>query len=376
MDRVARHYEQLLARHYSWMIGMTFQAKVFSMLEAARDIVNRVLDASSASPRLVCHNSGGLAYFLPHSYKAKLVGRPHVEEVAGWSYFGGVYRSPSDQITTFASDNTALDRLFPDWGITPAMTRQFAQIRTAAIASPDLMRKFGWHIGQTVMLRSTITALYQHTLSFTIVGELGARGPGQLFIFRDDYLDEVEGHSPVSYFWIRLDKLASAPAVIADIDDSFHNSGSQTQTETERSYAASLLSSYRALIAVFEAISVIILITMLLVAANTAAMSIRERRREIALMRALGFDSTRVLAALLSECWIVGMLGGVVGAGAAFAMLRIAPIVFPNADVRVQMSGFVIVLSLAIASAIGLVSGIGPGYSAVRGRITQVLRTP
>lgn len=355
------------------VFSMAISLFLFSALEEARESANRALDKAASSPRLVCLNNSGLAYFLPHSYKAKLQVIRHVEEVAGWSYFGGVYRNPSDQITGFASDETALDRMFPDWGITLQMAGKFAEIKTAAMVSPDLMRKYGWKVGDPVMLRSSIAALYSHTLSFTIVGELSPQGPAQLFIFRDDYLDQVERRSPVSYYWIRLDRLESAAATIRAIDDSFRNSDNETNTETERSYAAYLLSSYRTIFAVFEGISVIALVSMFLVAMNTAAMSVRERRFEFAVMRALGFNSTRILALILGESWLMGLLGAILAVACSVVFVALIPGI---ASAGIGFSGAVAAVELAIASVIGIASGLVPGVSAVRGAITQVLRAP
>ena len=349
---------------------------LFNTYVALHRTVERILDAAAASPRLVCHNVGGLAYFLPKAYKQKLVGRRHIEAVAGWSYFGGVYRTPSDQITAFASDSDHLAELFPDWGITPQMAQQFESTKTAAIVSSDLMTRYAWKLGEVVMLRSTITALYRQPLSFTITGALPGSGPSQLFIFRNDYLEQVNRRvPPVSYFWIRVDKMQNNVDVIKDIDALFDNSAYETQTETESSYVGGLLRQWSSILWVLEAVSVVSLITMALVAANTAAMSIRERQSEIAVMRAIGFDSRRIVVFLIGECWAIGLLGGLTGCIIGAIAFDSITHLLPVAEVDVRLSAAVALESLVAACLIGILSGLFPTIAAVRRNLVDALRS-
>jgi putative ABC transport system permease protein len=338
--------------------------------------MNGILNGVATSPRLVCHNSAGLAYFLPKAFAQRLVGRPHVQFVAAWSYFGGIYRNPSDQITGFASDPLDIESLFPDWEITPDMAGRFRSMMTASIVSTDLMEKFKWKVGERVMLRSGITALYRQPLTFTIVGAMPKSGPSQLFIFRNDYLEQVNGHvPPVSYFWIRIDRIENAPAVIKDIDDLFHNASYHTQTETESSYLGGLLRQWTAVLYLLEIVSIAALISIALVAANTAAMSMRERRREIAVMRAIGFSSGQILSCLLGECWLLGLLGGAVGCALTYVAIGSISHHLPGSAVNIRLSTPVLIESLIVAGMIGIVSGIVPATFAVRRTITEGLRS-
>ncbi len=358
------------------IISISISIVLFVDFAALQNTTTGILDAAAKSPRLVCHNIGGLAYFLPKAYKQKLVALPHVQAVAAWSYFGGVYRTPNDQITAFASDPENLAKLFPDWGITAEMAQQFLLTKTAAIVSSDLMLRYGWKVGQTVMLRSTITALYRQPLTFTITDALPATGPSQLFIFRDDYLENVnERVPPVSYFWILLDRMENAPAVIEEIDAMFHNSANGTQTETEKSYVGGLLRQWGSILLIVEVVSIVSLITIALVAANTAAMSIRERRREIAVMRAIGFDSRHIVIFLVGESWLIGLLAGAIGCVIGSIALGSMARVLPISEIDPRVSFWVVAESLAVASLIGIVSGLFPTLAAVRRTIVDGLRS-
>ena len=126
----------------------------------------------------------------------------------------------------------------------------------------------------------------------------------------------------VSIFWVRADNGANVARVIAALDEQFANSTAETQSESEAAFIGSFMDNYRVFFTLAEVLGVIVVITIALVAANTAAMSIRERRAEIAVMRSLGFTSRLILGLLLAESLIIGLLGGLLGCGGAFVVLK------------------------------------------------------
>ncbi|HEY6393896.1 MAG TPA: FtsX-like permease family protein, partial [Candidatus Binataceae bacterium] len=143
-------------------------------------------------------------------------------------------------------------------------------------------------------------------------------------IFRRDYLEEALGQPGfVNAYWVRVDSSSAVPQVIAALDEGFANSSAETLTESEASFYGAFLDSYRAFFRLAEFLSFIVVVTIALVAANTAAMSIRERRGEIAVMRSIGFPSSTILFLLVAESLVIGLIGGVIGCGAAFIVLKI-----------------------------------------------------
>jgi len=112
-----------------------------------------------------------------------------------------------------------------------------------------------------------------------------------------------------------------------------------------------------------------------LVAANTAAMSIRERRSEIAVMRSIGFTSRTILSLLICESLTISLLGGLLGCGAGFLALRVFSSVVPSlGGLPMQMPSLVLVDALAISALIGIVSAAVPACSAARRNIVDALR--
>jgi putative ABC transport system permease protein len=346
---------------------------VFSALVSLPAVTNQILSASASSQRVVCHNKAGLTYSLPEAYKKKILDAPHVEAAVAQSWFGGIFHEPSDQFPNFALDHEQIEKVWPEW-FTPESASAFQHLRTACLVGAGTMRRFGWHVGQQVMLRGTI---YPFNLTLNIVGEMGYKAPPNFLVFRRDYLEERAGRpGQLGNFWVKVDSPSSVPAVIAELDETFANSSAETQTESEAAFINGFLSNFRLLFQLASILGIIVVVTIGLVAANTAAMSIRERRGEIAVMRSMGFSAGLVLRLLLSESVIIGVLGGLLGCGTAYLLLKLfavgGPGVTPLGDLT--MPPIVLAESLVVAALIGFLSGYFPARAAARRNIADTLR--
>ncbi len=348
---------------------------VLSVLLSLPAIADRVLRDRTSSLRLICHSKAGMLYSLPEAYRRKIEGRPDVEAVAAFTFFLGIYHEPTDQFPNAAVDHEQLDVIWPDWGISPAAVEDFKRLRIACLAGPALMERFHWHVGQQITLRGTI---YPVNLTFQIVGVLGDKAPPPILLFRRDYLDEATSHrAPVNMYWVKVDASDAIPRVADDIDRMFANSGAETRTETEFAFFSNLLSNFRVVFAMARVLGLIVAITIALVAANTAAMSIRERHAEIAIMRALGFQASTIISALVGEGSIMGFFGGVLGCAAAYAVLRglsLGSAALGPLGLALRVPGLVVVETMMVAILIGGGSSLVPAMVAARRNIVDAIR--
>ena len=167
--------------------------------------------------------------------------------------------------------------------------------------------------------------------------------------------------------WIKVDKPENVPQVIATIDEGFANSSAETLSESEAAFIGSFLEQYRMFFRMAELLGFIVVLTIGLVAANTAAMSIRERRGEIAVMRSMGFPSRTILSLLLAESLLIGLIGGVIGCGSAYVVLKVFSIGNVGGPLgTIRMPPVMLVETLVVAALIGLFSAMVPASSAAR----------
>jgi putative ABC transport system permease protein len=354
---------------------------VFCALMSFAKVPDQLRANVNNSARLVCRNKAGLGHGLPQAYTPKIRGLPHVVAISAWNFFGSRYRRPDDTFPTIDVDVQDIEVIWPEWQIQPAALAAFRTIRRAALVAPKLMRRYGWHVGDEVSLFGTEELI---AVTTQIVGVLGPKAPEDYFIFRRDYLVEiyrqfqhrVQPEYDVDFYWIKADSVGSISSIIAEVDETFANSSYETMTDSEVGFITSFMSSLNMLFAVAKIICVIVLIAMTLVAANTAAMSVRERRREVAIMRAIGFARQRVAGMLIGESLTIALIGGIVGCLAAYALLWTADIgreiMGPFGAIRMPL--MVALYGIAGSAMIGFASGAIPAFQMVRRNIVDLLR--
>ena len=139
-------------------------------------MIAHVISTPDSARRVVTTNQSGFLYSLPAADKRIIEKIPHVVAVSAITFFGGVYRSPSDQLG-IGVDAEATDRIWPDWGITHPMAERFAAERTACLVPAPMLRKYGWQVGQTIIIKGTT---YPIDLTLHIIDRLdSARPEGQ-----------------------------------------------------------------------------------------------------------------------------------------------------------------------------------------------------
>jgi putative ABC transport system permease protein len=357
-------------------LSITVSVFIFASLISLPGLLNKVLRDRANSLRLISHSKASLFYMLPESYRRRIEALPHVQAVAAYSVFLATYRDPNEQLGVLAVDDDHIRDIFPDWDVSAETDREFKSLRTAALVATNLMKLYDWKIGQTIMLRGT---QYPVNVQLTIVGVLNEEAAGPRIIFRRDYMEELLGRpGTANLFWVKIDSSKSAPEVIAAIDEMFANSPNETATETEVALIKNQVGSTLSLMlngAKF--LAAIVMFTIALVAANTAAMAVRERRHEMAVMRAIGFTRSSIVVRILVEGLIVGVIGGAFGCILALLGFDLLPHVsgaLGPLALAMTMQPRVVAYSFLIAALIGAASGFIPATLATRGDIATELR--
>jgi putative ABC transport system permease protein len=332
--------------------------------------------------RLITRHRVSLTNFLPASYEAKIRALPGVKDLTSWSWFGGVYKDNRDPNNFFARFAVEPDHYFgvrPDIKIDDSVRQAFLKERTGAIATNKLATKLGWKVGDRITL---IGDIFPVTLEFKLVGLFDDSEGGDVFLFNREYLTEAlpagsKFRDAAGTYYILGDSVDSMPKIARAIDDMFDNAPQPTKTESEKQFQLSFVSFLGNLKLFLAAICAAVTFTILLVSGNTMAMSVRERVREVGILKTLGFTSGEVLGIILGEASIISLIGGFFGlvfATVLVGIVRKADIQFANIN-AMTVSPQIWVLCLAVALLIGLVSAFVPAQGASRTSILDALRS-
>ena len=346
------------------------------------DGLNRILESVSGNTRIVVHDRAGLVYWLPYAYLQKIRALPGVVGAASWSYFDGAYQEDGRiSFPSIAIEPEGLGTVWADWNIDPAVLAEFARRRDGAVVGRSTMERYGWKPGDQVTLTSRSWEL---TLSFTIVGEIPLVRAPHLYFQREYLAQSIAARGwhldDAGMIWLRVDDPARVGPIMLEIDEVFHNSEAQVAAETEKSFMRSYFGALQGVAVLITIVTALIAVCIVFIAANTASMTVRERYREIAILKAIGFSRRRVFALLVAEATLLSTLAGALGAGTSLGLTRIVraassswnPALGPLAWFIVTNT--ILVEGLFLAFFVGLISGVVPAWGAARRGVAQTLR--
>ena len=324
--------------------------------------------------RVVTRHKVSLANVMPIAYRDRIAQVPGVRAVNAEQWFGGMYQDPANFFANFAVEHETFFEVYPDIQTSPEARAAFESQRTASVVGEDLAERFGFEIGQRVTLEGVI---FPFDVETVIVGFVTGAGSDNAFYFRWDYFDELfEREGVVGTFIVRVENADAVPLVAEAIDQQFDSTNTPTKTESEQAFILGFMEMWGNIRTLIISISTVVLFTIILVAANTMAMSIRERTGEIAILKTIGFGSGQVLGLVMVESMLIALTGGLLGAlgarytyaGVNFSAMTMGFI--PQFIVRWETVGMAVVIALGVA----LVSTAIPAYGASRLAIADGIR--
>jgi putative ABC transport system permease protein len=325
--------------------------------------------------RLVVLNRVSLIQPLPLAYRDRLGRIPGVTQVTFANWFGGVYQDERNFFPQFAIDRENYLKMFPEFVVPNDQWQAFLTDKEGAIVGESLAERFKWKIGDRIPVKGTI---FPGNWEFNIRGIYRGRrvqDDTTQFWFRWDYLDERKafGKGMVGWYTVRIANPDDAVRLVKSIDDHFANSPAETKTDTEKAFAASFVKQMGNIQLLIMSVGSVVFFTLLLVTGNTMAIAVRERTRELAVLKAVGFTDRFVLGLVIAETMVVAAVGGGVGLGLAKLFTLggdptggLLPFFYLPPDS--------IAVGLGLALAVGFAAGILPALAASRLRVVDALR--
>jgi len=339
------------------------------------------LNDLAANTRISIHNTAGIVYSMPYAYLGRVRGVPGVDAAVSWTWFGGaVDKDKGVTFPNFAVDADAIGVVFADLGFEPETLEHFRTHRDGALVGRMTMKKYGWKRGDLVTLSSNVWPL---VLTFRISGEIPSDQDPRFWL-RREYFEESLREAGVTFdqvgmIWARVDDPNRVPGVMSEIDAMFRNSEAETASETEKSFFQNFFGSLQGLVTVILIVTALVTLCIVFIAANTASMAVRERLRELAVLKAIGFRWQLLFATLVAEAALLSSVAGGAGALASLGLTRgLGAAAGWNPQLG-PLSGFVmtnvlLVQGLFLAFFIGILSGVVPAFGAARRSVASTLR--
>jgi putative ABC transport system permease protein len=359
------------------VLSITFSLLLLTlMMTVWRTFYIDTYSAESAQ-RLITRHRVSLTQSMPSFYRAKIRAIPGVVAVAPNNWFGGTYKDdkPENMFAQFGTDPDEILKIYTDFKIPADQVLAWQRDRAGVIVDAELAKKYGWKLGDRIVFKGTI---YPVDLELTIRGIYSGPEPSNSVYFNQTYVEEAVpfAKGKAGTFSILADSPGSVPKVAAAVDDTFRNSPEPTKTESEKAFQLSFINSIGNVKAFILSICFAVLFATLLVSATTMAMSIRERTREVAVLKTLGFTRQSVLKLYIGEAVLVALTGGALGCllaiGLVSALSHAPGMGFFFSGMKVAPP--TLLLSIFVAGMVGFLSAIFPAYHAAKIDIVEGLR--
>lgn len=325
--------------------------------------------------RLVSRHAVSLGFVLPLAHQQRIATVPGVKAVMPFSWFGGIYKDEKNFFANFAVDANKLRDVMTELRMSEAEWQAFINDRQGAIVGQKLVQLYGFTPGQRITLRSPI---YDRSVEFIVRGVYTGSDDKTLF-FHHEYINELVpawAKDQVSTFSILANSADDVPRIAQAVDSIFLNTDAPTKTESERDFAISFETMMGGVKQFMYGIMAAITFSLLLVMGNTMAMTVRERTREVGMLKALGFQRGTIAILFVGEALLVTTVGALIGIGGAMLLFKSVDLslYIPNFQSFVPTGG-TLLAAFAVSIFVGLVSVTYSAYRVSGMTIAEALRS-
>lgn len=359
------------------IIGIAIAVIAFGLLRTVVTAWYYGVDAS-ANDRLVTRHSVSFIFPLPYAYRDKIANIQGVEQVSFANWFGGVYKDKNQFFARMAVDANTIFDVYPEFLISEKEKQAFLKERNACVVGSDIAQQYNMKLGDIITLEGDI---YPGRWDFVLRGiyqpKTKTTDATQLF-FHWEYLDErLRQESPnragdVGWYVVKINDPDQAAAVSDQIDAIFKNSPAETKTETEKAFAQGFVQASDAIINSMNIISFVIIGIIMLVLGNTMIMSARERTREYAVLKTLGFSAKHLVSLILGESMVISILGGALGLLLTYPIVSGFEANIPKGMFPVfQIEPITVIFAVTAALLVGFAASVFPIMRTLNTRIVD-----
>ncbi len=330
-----------------------------------------------AALRVIVRNKISLANLLPARQRQGLEKIPGVEAVTPFTFFGGKFRDEEFmKFAQFALDPAQMPALVAEMKTPRAQHEAWVKNVRGCIVGKITAEKYGMKLGDRLPFTGTI---WPCDLELTVMGFYEGTIDDRNVFFHHKYLDEASGSTgQVGTWWVKVRSIEEMPTVVDAINRAFENTSAEVRAETERAFQMSMVSMWGNIKILIGSISTVVVFTLVLVSASTMSMAIRERFRELAVLKALGFQRWELFGFILAESFGLAFIGAVLGVGGAWWLFNYGLDISKATDgifVTFEVTPRIVGISSLVAAGLGLISSLAPALAAARMSVVEGLKT-
>jgi len=369
-------------RTFLTILGIAIAVMSFGFLRTIVTAWSYGVEASAAN-RMITRHSVSFIFPLPYAYRDQIARVPGVNLVSYANWFQGSYKDPADFKNFFprmAVDPETYFEIYPEFVLPPEQLATFKRERNSCVVGQKIAREHGLKIGDVMTIEGDI---YPGRWDFVIRGIYRGKDASadetQMF-FHWNYLDErIKELQPtregfIGWYVLRVQNPAEMSSVARAVDQMYLNSRAGTKTETEKEFQQGFVSMSSAIIRSLEVVSFIIIGIILLVLANTIVMASRERTKEFAVLKTIGFDSIHIIGLIGGESLLIAGIGGLIGLALTFPVAGAFAGMFPTFFPVFKVEVITVLLAATVAALAGVIAALFPTIRTLRTSIAEGLR--
>jgi len=362
------------------ILGIAIAVIAFGVLRTVVTIWDSSVDAAAAN-RLITRQAVSFIFPLPYAYKDKILTVDGVQNVSFANWFGGIYKDKSNFFARLAVDAETIFDVMQEFVITPEELENFKKERNACVIGQDIATQYNIKVGDQMVLEGDIFPGRWEYVVRGIYKPKNKNTDDTQMLFHWTYVDErMKVESPirageVGWYIVQIENPSEAAEVSERIDALFKNSSAETKTETEKAFTQGFVSASGAIITAMNFISFVIIGIIMLVLANTMIMAARERTREYAVLKTLGFSAFHIVGLILGESMVIAMIGGISGITLTYPIVAGFEQAMPKGFFPFfYIEPITTILALSAAIIIGFLASIFPIQRALKTNIVDGFR--
>jgi putative ABC transport system permease protein len=335
---------------------------------------------STDGNRLTVSNKINFTQSLPLAYVNRVSSIEGVKDISYSMWFGGYYQEQRNFLIAFAVEPESYTRIYKEYVAPPEQLRDFIAIRDSVMVGRAMAERFGWKLGQQIPLSSNIWTRNDGSNVYPVVVRAIFDGATpqtntDIILVPYEYLDEGRAFANDEIGNIHVVTVSSDQndRIVSDIDTLFANSRAETRTTTEAAFNAAFIDQQGNIGLILVGVMGASFVTILLIVGNAMAGAIRERTGEIAVMKTVGFTSSRIARIVVGETLLIALIGGLIGLVLAWGvtgLVRNAGGFFGPMTLTPQ----VILSAIGLMVLLGLLTGAIPAWNAMRVNVVTAFR--